>query len=81
GAPDLPLAAKILYVADLVEPTRDYKGVKALRRTAAGPDLDAAVLHGADIILKHLIRKGRTIDPRTVDMRNSLLDAGVRYEK
>jgi len=80
GAPGMDIAAKIVYLADLIEPSRDFKGVKALRKEAAR-DLDAAVLLAADTVIKHLIRRQRIVDPRGLALHNALLAQGVRYSR
>ena len=80
GGPDMDAAAMIVYLADLIEPTRDFKGVTALRREAER-GLEPAVLRGADTVIKHLIRHQRLIDPRAVALRNALLARGVRYSR
>lgn len=79
GAPDMPLAAKIVFIADLIEPTRPDHRVGDVRR-AVEIDLDQALLCAVDNMLKHLIRRQRLIDPRAFLLRNQLIAAGVRYE-
>lgn len=80
GAPEMTVTDKILYVADLIEPTREFKSVARLR-CAARRDLDEATLRGVDVVLKRLIRKQRSIDPRALALHNHLVAAGVRYGK
>jgi predicted HD superfamily hydrolase involved in NAD metabolism len=78
GAPGMNALDKIVFLGDLIEPGRDFPGVKELRQEAER-DLDSAVLAAADQTLRHLIDKNRVIDPRAVLLRNELLEAGVRY--
>lgn len=78
GGPNMCVTAKIVFLADLLEPTRDFDGVDKLRATAQR-DLDTGVLHAAAHTLKHLIERQRIIDPRLVDLHNELVRAGVRY--
>lgn len=80
GAPGMSTLDKIVYVGDLIEPTRAFRGLKALRREAER-DLDAATLRATDLLLKYLVRNGRIIDPRAVALHNQLIAAGVCYEK
>jgi nicotinate-nucleotide adenylyltransferase len=42
GKPEMNLLEKILYLADMIEPNRDYPGVERIR-TFAYQDLDAAM--------------------------------------
>jgi predicted HD superfamily hydrolase involved in NAD metabolism len=80
GAPDMTAADKIVFVADLIEPTRPDRRVGGVRR-AAENDLDGAVLCAVDTVIKHLIRQQRFIDPRAFGLRNQLVAAGVRYTR
>ena len=79
GAPDMATADKIVFLADLIEPTRPDSRVGAVRRLAER-DLDAAVLCAVDTVFKHLIRRQRIIDERAFGLRNQLIASGVRYE-
>ncbi len=78
GAPGMGVAAKIVLLADLIEPSRPDHRVGEVRR-AAEQDLDMALLCAVDNVLRHLIRRQRIIDPRAVHLRNDLIAAGVRY--
>lgn len=79
GAPDMTTADKIVFIADLIEPTRPDHRVGEVRRLAEH-DLDAAVLCAVDTVFRHLIRRQRIIDPRAFGLRNQLIAAGVHYE-
>ncbi len=72
GAPDMSALDKVIYLADYVEPGRDFPGVEALRQ-AADRDLDRAVLQAMDGTLRYVIDRGRLIHPLTVEARNWLL--------
>lgn len=78
GAPGMGTLAKILFLADLIEPGRSFPGVDALRREATR-DLDAAVLMAVDQTLRYLIDGQRPIDARALLLRNQLLGDGVGY--
>ena len=62
---------KIIYVADYMEPNRDFPGVEELRRLAY-TDLDAALKRGFEITLEHLKSQGAEISPATTDALNDL---------
>ena len=51
---------KIIYIADYVEPTRDFPGVAALRE-AVWRDLDEGVLLGLEQTLRLLESQGRSV--------------------
>lgn len=56
GKPDMALLEKIIYMADYVEPTRDFPGVEKLR-ALAHEDIDAAMALGLEMSLAD-IRSG-----------------------
>ena len=66
GRPDMTLLEKIIYIADYMEPSRDFPGVKTLRELV-WKDLDAAIFRGLDQTLAHLRAKGRIVDPDSLD--------------
>ena len=55
---------KILYVADYMEPNRDFPGVDKLRELAFS-DLDAALKLGLNMTLEHLARQGAEVSPES----------------
>ena len=55
---------KILYVADYMEPNRDFPGVDELRRLAFS-DLDEALKLGLLMTLEHLKRQGAEVSPES----------------
>ena len=72
GGPTMGPLAKIIYLADLIEPGRSFPGVDKLR-TLAKINLDDAVLAAYDQSLEYLIRQGSFIHPATIAGRNCLL--------
>ena len=55
---------KIIYVADYMEPNRDFPGVEELRRLAF-TDLDEALKLGLMMTLEHLARQGAEVSPES----------------
>ena len=66
---------KIVYFADMVEPTRDYPAVEELRRLAREASLDEMTLAGLTRSLAFVLEKGQLIHSDTVLARNELLMA------
>ncbi len=64
---------KIIYFADMVEPSRDYPAVEELRRLAREATLDEMTLAGLTRSLEFVLEKGQLIHPDTVLARNELL--------
>jgi len=65
GHPDMTLLEKIIYMADYVEPTRDFEGVGVLRRLAY-EDLDAAIIKGLEMSLDEVSANGLKPHENTV---------------
>lgn len=71
GKADMTLLEKVLYIADYMEPTRDFDGVEELRRLAYA-DLDAAVILGAEMSIEDMLQRGNPIHPNTRAARDFL---------
>ena len=57
---------KIIYVADYMEPNRDFPGVETLRELAF-TDLDAALKLGLTMTLNLLNQRRSEVSPETQD--------------
>ena len=66
GRADMTLLEKIIYVADYMEPNRDFPGVERLRELAF-TDLDAALKLGLEMTLEHLGEQGVAVSPASRD--------------
>lgn len=64
GKADMNTLEKIIYVADYMEPNRNFDGVEQLRQLAY-TDLDGALKLGLQMTLKMLIEQGREISPES----------------
>ena len=64
GKPKMDLLETIVYVADYMEPNRDFPGVERLRKLAF-EDLYAALKLGMEMTLEHLKDQGSEISPAT----------------
>ena len=62
GKGNMSLLEKIIYVADYMEPTRDFPGVEELRR-AAYEDINKALQMGLEMTLSHLASQGSSVSP------------------
>lgn len=67
------LLDKIIYIADAIEPNRDFDGVEELRELAY-KDLDKAVLYSLERTILDLIKKEKYIGIRSLKARNYLLE-------
>lgn len=73
GGPRMTVLDKVVYLADCIEPGRDFPGADELR-TLACEDLDAAVRSAMELSIGHVLRHRGFLHPRTVDAWNDLLD-------
>ena len=64
GKADMNLLEKIIYVADYMEPCRNFPGVETLRGLAFS-DMDAALKLGLEMTLEHLARQGAEVSPES----------------
>ena len=71
GKAGMTTLEKVLYLADYIEPTRDFDGLKELRKLAY-EDLDQAVLMGFEMSIQEMRERGNEIHPKTVEGRNEL---------
>jgi len=71
GKADMKLLDKILYIADYMEPNRDFPGVERLRKLAY-EDLDAAVLAGCETSIQEMKDRGLAVHQNTVAARDWL---------
>ena len=69
GKADMSLLEKIIYLADYIEPTRDFLGVEKLRKLAY-EDLDEAIILGLEMSLEELERRGISAHPDSVQALN-----------
>ena len=71
GKADMTLLEKIIYLADYIEPTRDFCDLTELRRLAF-EDLDGALLLGFTMGVEDLAKKGMPVHPNSVLARDYL---------
>lgn len=72
GYAQMTLLEKIVFLADLVEPSRKYAGVDELRKICED-DVDKGLLFAFDSTLQYVLRRNLLIHPLTVLARNELL--------
>ena len=72
GKPDMTLLEKVIYLADYIEPNRDFPGVERLRR-AIYDDLDKGLLMGLSDTIDEMERMGNPVHHDTLEARDFLL--------
>ena len=71
GKANMNTLEKIVYVADYMEPNRDFPGVEKLRELAFS-DLTAALKLGLEMTLEHLKNQGCEVSPQSREALDSL---------
>jgi len=75
GKADMSLLEKVIYLADYIEPTRDFDGVEPLRALAY-EDIDKALLMGMNMTIEEMEQRGNPVHRNTRAARDWLLDRG-----
>jgi len=69
GALEMSDLDKIIYLADMIEPGRDYSELERLKCTALR-DLDRGMLLGLESTIRYCLQQGRLLHPKTIEVRN-----------
>lgn len=72
GAEKMSKLDMIIYIADMIEPTRNYDGVEELRKTAY-EDLESAMLAALDRSIMFNIKKENIIHTESIICRNGII--------
>ena len=71
GHAGMTLLEKIIYLADYIEPSRDFPGVDKLRKVCY-EDLDKGLLLGLDMSIQEMTEMGNPVHRATVEARDAL---------
>ena len=80
GRAHMTLLEKIIYIADYIEPNRDFEGVEELRRLAY-EDLDRALLLGVETTIQEMWDRRLPIHTNTLRARDWLREHGTKTEE
>ncbi|QGU00027.1 Hydrolase (HAD superfamily), YqeK [Candidatus Syntrophocurvum alkaliphilum] len=72
GSEEMSDLEKIIFLADMIEPGRDYPGLERLKCLAMR-NLDEAMLYGLNSTILYCIDQKRIIHPRSIKARNHFL--------
>ncbi len=73
GKADMSLLEKIIFIADFIEPGRDFEKIERLRETAY-KNIDEALLYALNSSIIYIIKNKLLLHPDTVKARNYILD-------
>ena len=71
GGADMTLLEKIIYLADYIEPSRDFPGVEVLRKCVY-EDLDRGLLMGLEMTVQEMTEMGNPVHHATIEARDWL---------
>lgn len=66
GRANMSLLEKIIYIADLIEPGRDFAGIDAIRELAY-QDIDEAMLAALKQVMEFVMCRGFSLHPSSVE--------------
>lgn len=72
GRENMDMLAKIVFIADCIEPNRCFDGVLEIRK-AAFEDIDSAMITALDRTIEYIIARGSLIHPDTISARNYII--------
>ena len=72
GAAHMTDLAKVVFLADMIEPGRDFPGIEDLRKLAH-KSLDKAMLKAYSNTIEYLLAGGQLIHPHCIDGYNELM--------
>ncbi|WP_251554773.1 bis(5'-nucleosyl)-tetraphosphatase (symmetrical) YqeK [Neobacillus muris] len=72
GRPGMTLLEKIVYLADYIEPGRQFPGVEEVRQMAA-ENLDQALIKAVQNTIMFLMKKNQQVYPETFHTYNDLI--------
>lgn len=72
GRPDMNKLEKVIFLADYIEPNRQFPGVEEVRELAK-VDLDKAIIMALQNTIKFLVKQNQAIYPDTIDTYNWLI--------
>lgn len=72
GRKNMSMLDKIIYIADYIEPLRNFPGIEELR-SIAFKNIDKALLQSFDNTIKFVIDRGQLLHFDTIEARNYVL--------
>ncbi|MEA4814110.1 MAG: bis(5'-nucleosyl)-tetraphosphatase (symmetrical) YqeK [Oscillospiraceae bacterium] len=71
GKADMTMLEKVIYLADYIEPNRDFPGVDKLRE-AVYEDIDKGLLMGLEMTINEMEERGNEVHEKTLQARDFL---------
>ena len=71
GHADMTVLEKVMYLADYIEPSRNFPGVEELRRVCY-ENLDSGLLMGLEMTIQEMTAMGNPVHRATIEARDAL---------
>lgn len=75
GRAGMSLLEKIIYLADIIEPMREFEGIEEIR-VLAESDIDAAMCRAINKVMDFVQRKGFVLHPNSIKAYNDYFKGG-----
>ncbi len=72
GHENMDLMAKVIYIADYIEPGRSFPGIEEARQLAF-KNIDSAMIFSLDRTIRFVISRGSLVHLDTINARNAIL--------
>ena len=72
GYKDMSLLTKVIFIADYIEPKRNFSGVEDVRKLAYN-DIDSALILALEKTIRHVVSRGLLVHPDTISARNNII--------
>ncbi|MDF2524347.1 MAG: metal dependent phosphohydrolase [Clostridiales bacterium] len=73
GCEKMTILDKIIFIADYIEPNRNFPGIYEIRKEAYS-DINRALVFALNRTIKFVMTKGALIHPDTINARNRLIN-------
>lgn len=73
GSPGMGKIAQIIFIADFIEPNRDFAAAEEARNEYQKNGLESVIIMICDYNIKYNIDRGKQVHPNTVILRNAYL--------
>ncbi|KYH28553.1 putative nicotinate-nucleotide adenylyltransferase [Clostridium thermopalmarium DSM 5974] len=81
GRKNMSLLEKIIYIADYIEPLRDFNGVEEIRKIVYDGKLHEALIMSFNNTIKYILDRNALLHKDTIDARNYMLYTIDRWKK
>ncbi|MDR7857080.1 bis(5'-nucleosyl)-tetraphosphatase (symmetrical) YqeK [Tissierella sp.] len=78
GRENMSTLDKIIYIADYIEPKRNFEGVEKVRDMAFS-DINQSIIMAMEKTISFLIKNNKLIHPNTIKARNYLIIESNKY--